>query len=84
MLISGIIANAFWNSTPLNIIKTHESNTEIQGIDLKSDSAGKPVKECSKKYEKPINSPLLFPTPTTRERNTNDIADKLSSSGPKT
>ncbi|HAT1758296.1 TPA: DUF456 domain-containing protein [Legionella pneumophila] len=84
LLISGIIANAFWNSTPLNIIKTHESNTEIQGIDLKFDSAGKPDKECSEKDEKPIHSPTLFFTPATQERNTNDMADELSSSGPKT
>lgn len=84
LLISGIIANAFWNSTPLNIIKTHESNTEIQGVDLKSDSAGKPDKECSEKDEKPIHSPTLFFTPAAQERNTNDMADELSSSGPKT
>lgn len=84
LLISGIIANAFWNSTPLNIIKTHESNTEIQGVDLKSDSAGKPDKECSEKDEKPIHSPPLFSTPTSREGVTKDMADELSSSGPKT
>lgn len=84
LLISGIIANAFWNSTPLNIVKAHESNTEIQRVDLKSDSAGKPDKECSEKDEKPIHSPTLFFTLATQERNTNDMADELSSSGPKT
>lgn len=79
LLISGIIASVFWNSTSLNIIKTHESNTEIQGVD-----AGKPYKEYSEKGEEPIHSPPLFSTPTTQERAANDMADELNSSGPKT
>ncbi|HAZ7573334.1 DUF456 domain-containing protein [Legionella sp. PATHC032] len=84
LLISGIIASAFWNSTPLNIIKNHESNTETQGIDLKSDSVGKPDKQYSEKDEEPIHSPPLFSTPATQERAANDITDELNSIGPKT
>lgn len=84
LLISGIIASVFWNRTPLNIIKNRESNTEIQGIDLKSDSAGKPDKECSEKDEEPIHTPPLFSTPTSQERVTKDMANELNSNVPKT
>ncbi|HEO1338330.1 TPA: DUF456 domain-containing protein, partial [Legionella pneumophila] len=70
--------------TPLNIIKNRESNTEIQGIDLKSDSAGKPDKECSEKDEEPIHTPPLFSTPTSQERVTKDMANELNSNVPKT
>lgn len=84
LLISSILASVLWNSTPLNIIKNHESNTEIQGVDLKSDSVGKPDKQYSEKDEEPIHSPPLFSTPATQERAAYDITDELNSIGPKT
>ncbi len=84
LLISGIIASVFWNSTPLNIIKNLESNTETQGVDLKSDSVAKPDKQYSEKDEELIHCPPLFSTPTAQERAANDMTDELNSIGPKT